>query len=251
MKKCQFCGQEIEDDAKQCPKCRRILENPYAQTPSLTVPTQIKIETTDQSQAATIKYAGFWIRFAASFIDGIIVSLISCMPIFLIGIFLGLAGLGDGAKIITQIISYFISFGYFILLTYKKEATWGKMALGLKVIPSDKEKLSLGQVIMREVVGKFISGLTLGIGYLMVAFTEKKEALHDKIAKTNVIYADPNKKSKTWIIVLVLVFFFVVVVGGILASIVLVSLNSAREKVLEKANEARSKADSTIVIPKQ
>jgi uncharacterized RDD family membrane protein YckC len=184
---------------------------------------------------ASIKYAGFWIRFVANFLDGIIIGFLSLIPV-LIFAFLG-------ADILGRLLSYVISFGYFIILTYQKEATWGKMALGLKVIPSEKEKLSLGQVFLRETIGKIVSGLILGIGYIMAGFTERKEALHDKIAKTNVVYIDPNKKNKVWIIVVVLIFVLITVVG-ILAAIVLVSLSSAKQK----AKESSFKAETSSII---
>ena len=36
-------------------------------------------------------------------------------------------------------------------------------------------------------IGTFVSGVLLMIGYLMVAFTERKQGLHDKIAGTLVV----------------------------------------------------------------
>lgn len=41
---------------------------------------------------------------------------------------------------------------------------------------------------LREIIGKFLSAIILGIGYLMVIWNPKKQALHDKIAKTYVVY---------------------------------------------------------------
>jgi len=198
-----------------------------------------------QAQAGGIKYAGFWIRWVANFLDGIIVSFFSIIPVLLIGMVLrGFSGIMEGGETFARLIVSIIGFAYFIILTYKKGATWGKMALGIKVIPSEKEQLSLGQVFLRETVGKFVSGIIFGIGYIMAGFTEKKEALHDKIAKTNVIYTDPSKKNKTWVIVVVLIAFFVIMIG-ILASIVLVSLNSARTK----AKAAAFKAEVSALVP--
>jgi uncharacterized RDD family membrane protein YckC len=201
-----------------------------------TPPLAINPDVPPLATTASIKYAGFWIRFVANFLDGIIISLLSLIPVLILSFL--------GADILSRVLSYIISFGYFIILTYNKEATWGKMALGLKVIPSEKEKLSLGQVVLRETIGKIVSGIILGIGYIMAGFTERKEALHDKIAKTNVIYADPSKKNNVWIIVVVLIFFLITIVG-ILAAIVLVSLNSAKQK----AKAASFKAEASSVLP--
>jgi uncharacterized RDD family membrane protein YckC len=48
--------------------------------------------------------------------------------------------------------------------------------------------MTYGRAALREILGKFVSGITLGIGYLMVAFDAHKQGLHDKIADTCVIH---------------------------------------------------------------
>jgi len=72
------------------------------------------------------------------------------------------------------------------MLKYYNGATLGKMALRLKVVKTEGE-LDWVTIILRETIGKFVSGIILGIGYLMVAWDPKKQALHDKIAGTYVI----------------------------------------------------------------
>ena len=61
------------------------------------------------------------------------------------------------------------------------------MALGIKVIRTSGMDIGYGRAFLREVPGKFLSGILFGIGYLMVAFDEKKQGLHDRIADTYVI----------------------------------------------------------------
>ncbi len=61
------------------------------------------------------------------------------------------------------------------------------MALRIKVIRASGEDVSYGRAFLREVPGKFLSGILLGIGYLMVAFDDQKQGLHDRIADTYVI----------------------------------------------------------------
>jgi uncharacterized RDD family membrane protein YckC len=69
-----------------------------------------------------------------------------------------------------------------------KGATLGKMACGLRVINADGTlKISIGKAIGRY-FAEMLSGVILGIGYLMVAFDSEKRALHDHICKTRVIY---------------------------------------------------------------
>jgi uncharacterized RDD family membrane protein YckC len=63
----------------------------------------------------------------------------------------------------------------------------GKLILGLRVINEQGNYIGIGGAVLRY-VGKILSGITLGIGYIMVAFTQKKRGLHDMIANTYVIY---------------------------------------------------------------
>lgn len=176
---------------------------------------------------APVKYAGFWIRFVAVMIDGLIVGAIS----MIVGIFLGIASaiFKFNADLLSAGLGYLLGWGYFVFMTYKYEATIGKRLVGIKVLSDKAEKLTLGQVILREVLGKILSTITLTIGYIMAGFTERKQALHDKIADTVVVYKDPNKKVPVWVIIIASIIPAIVILG-ILSSIVLVSLNSARSK---------------------
>jgi uncharacterized RDD family membrane protein YckC len=151
-------------------------------------------------------YAGFWLRFVALVIDGIIVGVAQS---FIIVPILGVMGfnfatnLEDGnmseaeaigmiASIMatmgtTILISAFISILYYVLMeTSKFQGTVGKIALGLKVTDMNGGKLDVSKALIRN-LGKIISGIILYIGYIMAGFTEKKQALHDMIANTLVV----------------------------------------------------------------
>jgi uncharacterized RDD family membrane protein YckC len=67
-----------------------------------------------------------------------------------------------------------------------KQGTLGKMALGIVVTDMDSRRISFGRATGRY-FAKILSGLILGIGFLMVAFTEKKQGLHDILAGTLVV----------------------------------------------------------------
>lgn len=229
--KCPFCFKDIKDGISQCPHCGR----------------EISLDSGQPAQTtqAPVKYAGFWIRFVANFIDSIIIGILSIIPTTIIALASG--GTLNLEKRFEDTFDYVwivVWAVYFVLLTYKKGATWGKSALGLKVISAQEENLSIGRVILREIAGKFLSELTLGIGYIMAGFSRKKQALHDRIARTYVIYRDPDNKSNTRIIVIVLSLFFIAFLGIIL-SIVLVSLNSARKK----ASDAAFKTEAQALVP--
>jgi|SRR5687768_6405533 len=76
---------------------------------------------------------------------------------------------------------------YFSILESEfKQATLGKMALGIKVTDLNGNSVSFGRASIRF-WGKFISGILLGIGYLMMFSSRRKQTLHDQIAKCLVI----------------------------------------------------------------
>ena len=76
---------------------------------------------------------------------------------------------------------------YFALMeSSERGATVGKMALGLRVVTSNGQRLSFMNATGRY-FAKIISAIILGIGFLMIAFTDKKRGLHDMIASTLVI----------------------------------------------------------------
>jgi uncharacterized RDD family membrane protein YckC len=76
---------------------------------------------------------------------------------------------------------------YFTLMeSSKAQGTVGKMALGIKVTDINGAKLDFGKAFVRS-LSRIVSGMILLIGYIMAAFTEKKQALHDIIAGTVVV----------------------------------------------------------------
>ncbi|MBS3800254.1 MAG: RDD family protein, partial [Thioalkalivibrio sp.] len=61
-----------------------------------------------------------------------------------------------------------------------------KRLFGLRVVDFDGERISFARATGRH-FASILSGLTLGIGYIMVAFTRRRQALHDLIAQTLVV----------------------------------------------------------------
>jgi len=133
------------------------------------------------------RYGGFWIRFLATLIDGIILSIIGS----LVGgnQVVNYQQAADGMY--SANVNFFgwyslIPIAYVIGFWIWKSATPGKMALGLKIIDEQGNNLTPVTAIIRY-LGYILSGIILGIGYLMIAFTKNKRGLHDMIAKTYVI----------------------------------------------------------------
>lgn len=138
------------------------------------------------SRPAERRYAGFWIRLAAFVIDCFVIMLVGSIIVLISSFaFLG----GDELSVsIVDIVSWLIVALYFVYFTYKYNATLGKKAVGIMVISENSEKLTLGQVIIRETIGKWVSAIILYLGFIMAGFTSKKQALHDKLAGTVVVY---------------------------------------------------------------
>lgn len=160
-------------------------ENPYA-APSST-------EFGDDSgnwDGEDVEYAGFFTRFAAAFLDGIIMNVIG----FAIGMIAGLlmvpAGIdasAAGPQALLNLLGIFINWLYMAgFESSASQATPGKMAAGIKVTDLDGRRIGFGRATGRY-FGKILSAIILLIGFLMQPFTEKKQALHDILAGTLVV----------------------------------------------------------------
>jgi uncharacterized RDD family membrane protein YckC len=144
----------------------------------------------------TVQYGGFWLRFVAAVIDAILVGIVIWPVSLIIGVSIGLAGgavsmPGIGVHIVNGIVSFvFSSCASWIyeaaMESSARQATLGKMALGLKVTDLEGRRISLARATGRH-FAKYVSGMILLIGYIMAGFTERKQALHDMIAGTLVI----------------------------------------------------------------
>jgi uncharacterized RDD family membrane protein YckC len=124
-----------------------------------------------------VVYGSFLNRFAAAFIDGLIVQI----PLYIIQFALPDAAVAiSGLGILAQWLYFAVQ------ESGADQATIGKKLLGLKVTDIYGDRISFGKATGRY-FSKIISALILLIGYIMAAFTDKKQALHDMIAGTLVV----------------------------------------------------------------
>jgi uncharacterized RDD family membrane protein YckC/Tfp pilus assembly protein PilE len=133
-------------------------------------------------------YAGFWRRVAAYLIDNIIVWVISCALMLGLWIFMkpDAAG-GFGLIIIQLIISLGVPLVYYACFESSAAmATPGKMALGIIVCDMQGRRLSFWSAFGRN-IAKWVSSLTVLIGYFMAGFTQRRQALHDIICNCLVV----------------------------------------------------------------
>ncbi len=144
---------------------------------------------------ADMRYAGFWIRFGAKIIDGIIMTIFSVIINFIFGMVMVMPGQGMnpdqmGSYMAVGFIAAIIQWGLNILyVTWflgRFGATPGKMACGLTVVTAENEKISYLRAFARF-FSEFLSGIIFFIGYIMAAFDSEKRALHDRICNTRVV----------------------------------------------------------------
>lgn len=204
---CSECGQMFSKEnmirhgnAWVCANCKPVFVQKLAEGARL--------------NTGQLRYAGFWIRFAAKFLDGLILGVVLVLPLLIIMfIFVGAAAgrgsqlhlgadgsmhaAGDAsAGIISGLFRLFLQLiyvganalysGFFI---GKYGATPGKMACKLIVVDPAGGKISYGRSFGRG-FAEILSGAICDIGYIIAAFDGEKRALHDHICGTRVIYKE-------------------------------------------------------------
>lgn len=143
----------------------------------------------EQSQTS-YKYAGFWMRFWAYLVDLIVIFSIN-------GFILSpLKFMNEGTMIqlgywtVNGLVAATVYYLYFLLMTKFFSQTIGKMVFGLKVVNEKEGPLKWTDLIFREIVGRLIYNV-LGIMkllYIVVAFTNEKQGVHDMIGHTRVVH---------------------------------------------------------------
>lgn len=149
------------------------------------------------------KFAGFWWRFLAYLIDGVLIwffNWIVITPVMaLFGLTaasaissgnmdetqaIGLLGAVFGAAMVLYLVLIVVTWLYFALMESSKfQGTVGKIAIGIIVTDMEGNRISFARATGRY-FGKILSSLIFMIGYIMAGFTEKKQALHDMLAGT-------------------------------------------------------------------
>lgn len=146
------------------------------------------------AQALAVRYAGFWIRFGAKLIDGLIMMIVT-LPfsfIFPIQFVFNPGSMPDFTKILAQqgiiaLLNVLVAMLYTWLMVGRYGATLGKMLVGIKVVTPDGQRISYLRAFARY-WAELVSQLTCYIGYIIAAFDDEKRALHDHMCNTRVVY---------------------------------------------------------------
>jgi uncharacterized RDD family membrane protein YckC len=193
-------------DARYCSECGR----PFAASQltsygDVSVCGQCQPAYTQRLRGGTRHFGGFWIRFLAIIIDGIILFVVGAIIRIPLGLAIGGVGLSlgrnpDPSQVLAALpamlslagmsflIQTAISLAYEVYFLSTKGATPGKMALGLKVTRADGGPIPVGLAAGRY-FAKYLSFLTFFIGFIIAAFDREKRSLHDHICGTRVVYA--------------------------------------------------------------
>jgi len=146
-----------------------------------------------------VVYAGFWRRFVAALLDGLILLVIETIVFMVIAVLASGASRSSAAAtigLVALLLDFLIGILYYALQeSSAKQATLGKRALGIMVTDAHGRRVSFGRALGRT-LGKFISGFILLIGYLMAAFTARKQALHDLMADALVVVGHPADRDR-------------------------------------------------------
>jgi uncharacterized RDD family membrane protein YckC len=211
---CSKCGKANADGAISCAQCG----------------TRMGAASASIGAAAVtgVTYAGFWKRYLALMLDYVI-----------LWIFIGIAGALIGASApsneallgLLNLASILLFWLYFALLESSgQQATYGKKVMGIQVTDGQGNRISFARASGRF-FGKILSGIILCIGYIMAAFTPRKQALHDLMADCVVV----NKSPPSMLAIILAALIGLTPVIGILAAIALPAYQdyTIRAKVME------------------
>ena len=200
---CQKCGDEVASAYRYCPACgsqnftsNRATAGRHAAAPSpaltLAAPPALSSPVAEASPRPLMRvhargpFAGFWRRLLAYFIDAFLLLLLFLLIAFVVD------WVAPNAEELSLGLS-FIFFGLLISWIYfangesgRHQGTFGKRMLGLRVADDYGQPVGFAQASGRF-FGKFLSTLPFCVGFLMIALTERKQGIHDKLAGTCVL----------------------------------------------------------------
>ena len=132
-----------------------------------------------------LEYAGFWVRLGAGVIDLLILLFLCYVLYTIIKAFVPT----EPVRFIIIVLifsSWFIEIIYLTSFWVWRGQTPGKMIMGIKVIRTDSSPVTIPYAFLRY-LGYIICALTLCIGFIYIAFDDRKQGLHDKISDTYVV----------------------------------------------------------------
>jgi uncharacterized RDD family membrane protein YckC len=155
---CPSCHKEVVADSYFCTWCNIFIPSPEKG-----------------------KKANLFARWVAWFLDPVIAVLLYFIAI-------GVFGAMSHDLGITMAILFPLAYIIWFLVLLRQGLTPGKKLLGLQVVNSQTGQIpGFGKMFLREIIGRILSGLFLGLGYFWALFDKNSQAWHDKLAGTVVV----------------------------------------------------------------
>ena len=149
-----------------------------AQVPHSPMPPNLSPHVRGHAEVGDIVYAGFWRRLVAVFLDGLILAFLGN----LVGLVFSALGNPEMAQNLGNLFATLIGWLYFATCeSSENQATLGKSVMRIKVTNLEGGRITFAQASGRH-FGKILSFLLFFVGFLMVAFTKRKQGLHDMMA---------------------------------------------------------------------
>jgi uncharacterized RDD family membrane protein YckC len=203
---CSKCGIRVEEGHRFCQACGQEVGAPVIAVPAVAGPIPSAPVAASTYSVPPFPYGTFWARLVASVIDSLIIGLPSMIALFAALFFLGGFGImlhqrradpdAVRAMMVTLVPIFLLGMLALMIIHWlyfagmessARQATFGKSVMSLRVADLEGKRISFGHATGRF-FAKIVSGMIpFLIGYLMAAFTEKKQALNDLIAGTLVL----------------------------------------------------------------
>ncbi len=179
--------------------------------------------------------ASFLRRFAALFLDGLIIGIPLQIAFFIVAFAAGYDPTREDAEIPIYGLLLVAWGAYFVFMEGKFGATLGKRLLDIMVVDTRGAPIDVGRALARHLAAA-LNYVTLYLGYLLAALTPRRQGLHDLLAGTVVVYRVPGQVSSTGgCAVAIVAVFGGLFVLGIVAAIAIPAYvdYSTRTRVLE------------------
>lgn len=215
---------------------------------------------------SNIKYAGFWRRFVGWLIDFLILIIIShWVTIFASSLIsspipdsltitsITSAVLGTAAVIV--VIDFIVMVAYYLLEATPLQATIGKYIAGIRITDERGSRISYGKAVLRRVYS-LLSIVIIFIGYIVAAFTPRKQTIHDMLAKT-VVTVNRQRKGVTLVGIVTLTIILGIFADHYLGAGFHVSINTPgshydthnglQNYIVQKGSEVDPTTKATII----
>lgn len=164
MPNCPSCKAEVAAGARWCKLCHKNVVNP--ELGSLASPGQ---------------------RLGAYLLDVLVPLVALWLTFSLFG--MGLASGGDLGGPLGGVLGLGLLIAYVVwaMMLFARGTTPGKRLLGMRVIREDGSTAGFGTMLIREWIGKAISGMVFSLGLLWILFDDDNQGWHDKLVSTYVV----------------------------------------------------------------